>query len=84
MGASRDALWLRLAGNGSITEEARTRDEHEVSIPPITFKLGGMQAEMVELVKKLCEPLFVIFDYAEISNEDYRKIVTEFVNGKIT
>ena len=58
--------------------------EDEVSIPTITFKLGGMQAEMVELVKKLCEPLFVIFDYAEISNEDYRKIVTDFVNGKIT
>jgi hypothetical protein len=57
--------------------------EDEVSIPPFTFKLGAVQAEMVDLVKKLCEPLFVIFDYAEFSDDIYRQIVMDFVNGKI-
>ena len=57
--------------------------EDEVSIPAITFKLGAVQTEMVDLVKKLCEPLFVIFDYAEFPDEIYRQIVTDFVNGKI-
>jgi hypothetical protein len=57
--------------------------EDEVSIPAIAFKLGAVRAEMVELVKKLCAPLFVIFDYAELPDNIYRKTVTDFVNGKI-
>lgn len=61
----------------------KNHHEDEVNIPAITFRLGAVQAEMVELVKKLCEPLFVIFDYAEFSDEIYREIVTEFISGKI-
>lgn len=56
--------------------------EGEVSIPSITFKLGSIEAEIVDLVKKLCEPLFVVFDFAQFSDDVYRQIVTGFVNGK--
>jgi hypothetical protein len=57
--------------------------EDRVSIPPVTFRLGAVETEIVELVKKLCEPLFVIFDYATFVDVVYREIVTDFVNGRI-
>jgi MinD-like ATPase involved in chromosome partitioning or flagellar assembly len=65
-------------------EARENQREDDVSIPAITFKLGAVQAEMVDLVKKLCEPLFVIFDYATFVDAVYRQIVTDFINGKIT
>jgi len=36
----------------------------------------------VDTVKKLCEPLFVLFDFATFPDEIYRQIVTGFLNGK--
>jgi MinD-like ATPase involved in chromosome partitioning or flagellar assembly len=57
--------------------------EGQVDVPPFTFRLGAVQAEMVELVKKLCQPLFVIFDYAEFADEIYTQIVMDFVNEKV-
>jgi hypothetical protein len=56
--------------------------EDEVRIPAVTFRLGAVQGEMVDLVKKLCEPLFVIFDYAVIPDDTYSEIITEFVDRK--
>jgi cellulose biosynthesis protein BcsQ len=58
--------------------------EDEVNIPPITFRLGAVETEIVDIVKKLCEPLFVIFDFATFSDEVYEQRVTDFVNGKVT
>ena len=57
--------------------------EDDVSVPMMTFKLGAVQAEMMDLVKKLCEPLFIIFDYEVIPDDIYRQIVTDFINGII-
>jgi len=57
--------------------------EEEVTIPPITFRLGAVESEIVSLVKKLCEPLFVIFDFATFPDEVYQQIVTAFVHGKV-
>ncbi|MBZ5622507.1 MAG: hypothetical protein LAQ69_27800 [Acidobacteriia bacterium] len=51
--------------------------EDEVSIPYVSFRLGAVGTEIVELVKKLCEPLFVIFDYATFTDDVYRQIVTD-------
>jgi len=64
-------------------EPAKNVHEDEVAIPPLTFRLGVVESEIVELVKKLCEPLFIIFDYAEFPDEIYRQIVTDFVTGKV-
>jgi cellulose biosynthesis protein BcsQ len=58
--------------------------EDEVTITPITFRLGAVETEMVDLVKKLCEPLFIIFDFAEFADEIYQQIVTDFVRGKVS
>jgi hypothetical protein len=57
--------------------------EDEVSIPPLTFRLSDVETEIVDLVKKLCEPLFVIFDFASFPDEVYRQIVSDFVKGKV-
>jgi len=38
----------------------------------------------VELVKKLCAPLFVIFDYQHFDDDIYQQLVTDFIKGKVT
>jgi hypothetical protein len=58
------------------------RHDNEVPVGPIRFRLGAVGAELVSLVKKLCAPLFMIFDYTEISDEVYEQIITEFVKGR--
>jgi hypothetical protein len=50
----------------------------------VTFRLGALEAELVELVKKHCEPLFIVFDFASFPDDVYHQIVTDFVNGKVT
>lgn len=62
----------------------RNLHEDEVSVPPITFRLGAVETEIVDLVKKLSEPLFAIFDFATFSDDVYEQIVTAFVKGKVT
>ena len=57
--------------------------EDLVRISPITFRLGDLETDIVDLVKKLCEPLFVIFDYFSVPDDIYRQIVTEFMKGKV-
>ena len=64
-------------------QRGRNLYEDEVPVTPITFRLGSIESEIVTLVKRLCEPLFVIFDFAEIADEDYRRLVTDFVEGKL-
>jgi hypothetical protein len=65
-------------------DEHKNFHEDEVSVSPVTFRLGAIDAEIVELVKKLCEPLFVVFDYASFDDNIYREIVTDFLRGKVT
>ena len=48
-------------------------------MPAITFRLGDIETGIVELVKKLCEPLFAVFDFATFRDEVYSQIVTDFV-----
>ena len=56
--------------------------DNEVNVGPIRFRLGAVDTELFSLVKKLCAPLFMIFDYTEISDEVYEQIITEFVKGR--
>jgi len=53
--------------------------EDEIPIPPVVFRLGDLDSNMVGLVKKLCEPLFVLFDFASFKDETYEKIVSDLV-----
>jgi len=82
MGARYGGLRGRSLGSSS-PFAAENLHEDEVAIPPITFRLSAVESEIVELVKKLCEPLFVIFDFATFPDEVYQQIVTAFVHGKV-
>ena len=57
--------------------------EGAISIPPINFRLGSLDTQLVDLAKKLCEPLFMLFDYATFDDTIYREIVGDFLNGKV-
>jgi hypothetical protein len=57
--------------------------ENEVAPAPVTFRLGAVETDIVDLVKKLCAPLFIIFDFADFPDDTYQRLVTSFVNGKI-
>jgi hypothetical protein len=61
----------------TIEDEARTA---------VTLRIGAIESLMVDTVKKLCQPLFVVFDFASVSDDiyNYNQIVTDFVNGKVS
>ncbi|HXB70311.1 MAG TPA: hypothetical protein VNY05_18825 [Candidatus Acidoferrales bacterium] len=75
---------LSAASKHRVVSPQKNLHEDEVTVPPITFRLGAIETEIVELVKKLCEPLFVVFDFASFPDEVYRQIVTDFLRGKVS
>jgi cellulose biosynthesis protein BcsQ len=87
------ALTLRYGGLRERTLAGRWGDflppprqnlyEDEVTTDPITFRVGAAETDIVDLVKKLCDPLFIIFDYFAVSDDMYRQIVTNFLKGKV-
>jgi hypothetical protein len=50
----------------------------------VRFRLDAVESLLVETVQKLCEPLFVVFDFASFPDERYRQIVADFLSGKIS
>ena len=48
------------------------------------FPLARVESDLVELVKEFCRPLFMVFDFFELSDEVYEDIVNRFVSGKVT
>jgi len=68
--------WYGRVGGENIHEDI-------VRISPITFRLGDVETDIVDLVRKLCEPLFVIFDYFSVPDVIYHQIVTDFMKGKV-
>ena len=68
--------WIDIAHGENLHEDM-------VRISPITFRLGDVETDIVDLVRKLCEPLFVIFDYSSVPEDIYRQIVTDFMKGKV-
>jgi hypothetical protein len=55
--------------------------EDEVS-ETVSFRVGVSDSEIVELVQILCEPLFVLFDFASFNRDIYQRIVSYFIVGK--
>jgi hypothetical protein len=48
----------------------------------VVFRLGAVESLIVATVKKLCAPLFIVFDFATFSDVVYEQIVTDFVAGR--
>lgn len=60
----------------------RVSVENEVTIAPIVFALRDVDTKLLELVKRVCEPLFVLFDFTSFSDQDYSGIISDFLQGR--
>jgi cellulose biosynthesis protein BcsQ len=56
--------------------------EDEVAVSK-SFRVGIGPTEITKVVKSLCEPVFVLFDFARFPDETYERLVTDFIDGKI-
>lgn len=83
-GGLRGRTLTSASPNRRLDEERINTYNDEVTIPPITFTLADGETDIVELTKELCEPLFVLFDYATFPDVVYTQIVTEFIHGRVT
>jgi hypothetical protein len=50
----------------------------------VAFRVGVNQSQITKLVKTLCEPLFIIFDFATLPDSTYEQIISSFIQGRIT
>ena len=51
----------------------------EIAVP-----LSSIESNLVQLVKNLTHPLFMVFDFFNPSDALYGDIVNKFVEGKVT
>jgi MinD-like ATPase involved in chromosome partitioning or flagellar assembly len=73
---------LSVAGNRYFSPSKNTmEDQLDVRV---SFRLGSLDDELVELVKKLCAPLFELFDFKQIADQIYEEIVNQFVAGRVS
>jgi hypothetical protein len=49
----------------------------------VTTTLDALRENMPEVVKELTRPLFVLFDYYKLEDDNYRGIVENYQNGRI-
>jgi MinD-like ATPase involved in chromosome partitioning or flagellar assembly len=64
------------------SEPAFSTEDEITSV--VSFLLSDLDRDLVDLVEKLCEPLFLIFDFQRFGRHVYQKIVTDFVNGRVS
>jgi hypothetical protein len=58
-----------------------SEDESEVEVE---FRLGELESRLTELVKAICGPMFMLFDFMEVADPIYEEIVDRFVAGEVT
>lgn len=62
----------------------RTTSEDEVYSDEISVPLSGIESDLVSLVKRAVQPLFMVFDFFELDDTVYEDIVNKFVEGQVT
>lgn len=78
-GGLRDRI-LSAGGSRLLIMDRRTSEdevESEIQVP-----LTIIESNLVGLVKKFAEPLFMLFDFFELSDAIYTELVDKFVAGK--
>ena len=58
-----------------------TEDEAETHI---RCTLGQLETDLVDLVKQLVAPVFVLFDFFVLPDDTYEEIVNGFVAGRVS
>ena len=72
---------LRTANPARLMQQDRTSSETEVSAS-ITCTVGELESKLVEQVRGLLEPLFVVFDFFELSDSVWEELINGFVEGR--
>ena len=72
---------LRAANQSRIVHQ---RETHEQTVTAVTeCTIGELQTQLVEQVRALLEPVFMLFDFFELSDEIWNQIVNAFVAGEM-
>lgn len=60
-----------------------TTTEHQSQVEHVVV-LGQIQPLLVEIVRRITSPMFMLFDYTEFSEDVYSDIVRRFEKGEVT
>lgn len=60
------------------------RTEEDQSQAEIVVAVGEIKKTLVENVKRITEPLFMLFDFSQFAPEIYEDIVRRFEQGEVT
>jgi len=74
---------LSASNPGRTMSVERFSSENEIE-SEIRSSLSGLETDLVKLVKELLVPLFTVFDFFEVNDDIYDKIVNDFVRGRVT
>lgn len=81
---SHDGLIGRTLTSASPNRLVHPRKTSEVkSVTEIVTVLGEMKSTRVADVRKLLEPMFMLFDFAEFNPQVYEELVTSFERGEV-
>lgn len=50
----------------------------------VVFRLDQVESEMTQLVRKLCSPLFMLFDFSNLDDAVYDELVKNFMAGTVS
>jgi len=76
-GRSLSAVGNRFMFNKPVTQE-------DQACASVTKTLQRLETDLVEVVKELLSPLFVLFEFFALQDEVWEQIVNDFVAGKVT
>lgn len=73
---------LRSAGNRRLMPGRETQEDQVTA--RIECTVAELETRLVEQVRALLEPLFMLFDFLEIGDQVWEEIVNDFVAGRIS
>lgn len=73
---------LRAASQRRLMSIGRSTQEDRVS-SVIECTVGQLQTDLVTNVRKLLEPLFMVFNFSELGDQIWDQVINDFVAGKI-
>lgn len=73
---------LSAVGNRSIFE--RSKADENIASTEIISSFREVSENLVPLVKQVCAPLFMMFDFAEFGDQIYADIVRRFEGGEVS
>jgi hypothetical protein len=83
-GGLRGRNLLAASPNRVLFMSPRLNSNEDTVETSVAFRVGMNETEIISLVKSICEPLFVIFDFAKFPDETYQDIVSNFIQGRVS